>query len=200
MIRVALVDDHPAVLTGLRRFLDPVVDLEILAAAPDAASLARRLDGRRPDVLILDDDPAGGVGLSTCWRAKCRPESPRVLLYTAYATPAFALAARAAQADGVLDKSASAPALARAIRRVADGETVMPPVRREDFERAVARLADDDLPVFAMLLDRTSLADIAESMRLSEREAAHRARRVIERLRPRLDADVQGSISPRRIA
>lgn len=200
MIRVALVDDHPAVLTGLRRFLDPVADLEILAAAPDAASLAQRLDGRRPDVLLLDDDPANGVGLSTCWRAKCRPEPPRVLLYTDYATPAFALAARAAQADGVLDKSAPAPALARTIRRVAEGETVMPPVRREDFERAVARLADDDLPVFAMLLDRTSLADIAESMRLPEREAAHRARRVIERLRPRLGADLQGSISPRRIA
>ena len=196
MIRLALLDDHPAVLTGLQRFLEPVPDVEVLAAAADPEALERLLAGRSPDVLILDYDPLRGGGLSLCWRIKCRPGAPRVLLYTSYSSPALALAARAAQADGVLDKSASAATLAGTIRRLADGESELPPVRRRDFELAVARLADEDLPVFAMLLDGTTLPDIAESMRLPEGEAGHRARRVIERLGP----GVQGSISPRRIA
>ena len=35
MIRLALLDDHPAVLAGLQRLLDPARDMEVLAAAAD---------------------------------------------------------------------------------------------------------------------------------------------------------------------
>lgn len=122
MIRLALLADHPSLPAGLRRFLVADAGLEVLAAAGDPASLARRLDGRRPDVLILDR----GDALALCRRLKARPGAPRVLLYTAHATPALAIAARAAKAEGVVDKCASARELADAIRTVAAGATVFP--------------------------------------------------------------------------
>jgi DNA-binding NarL/FixJ family response regulator len=179
--------------------------MEVLAAAADEVALAHELRGRRPDILIVDYDPARGDALSLCRRVKARPDTPRVLVYTAYAGPALTIAARAAQADGVLDKSESAPALIAAIRRIADGETVMPAVSRTEFEAAVARLDDTDLPVFAMLLDDAPIPAIAEGLQTDEREAARRAQKIVARLRPRLDsgdtlADGHGSISPRRIA
>ena len=107
MIRLALLDDHPAVLTGLRRLLEPAPDMEVLAAAAEPIALARELGGRRPDVVILDYDPARGDALALCRRIKCRREAPGVLIFTAYADDALTIAARAAQADGVLDKSAA---------------------------------------------------------------------------------------------
>jgi DNA-binding NarL/FixJ family response regulator len=187
MIRIALLDDHPAVLVGLQRLLAPAADLEVLAAAADAVTLAHELDGRRPDVLIVDYDPGRGDALALCRRVKARPDTPFVLIYTAYSSPALAVAARAAQADGLVDKSQPAPMLISAIRQVAHGERVIPKVSRGDFEAAVARLDDTDLPIFAMLLDGAPVPAIAEELQTDEREAAHRAQKVVARLRPRLD-------------
>src|SRR5689334_19385097 len=145
MIRVALLDDHRAVLAGLQRLLASAHDIEVLAAAADEVTLARELDGRRPDVLIVDYNPGRGDSLALCRRIKSRPNTPCVLIYSAYGSAALAVAARAAQADGLVDKSEPAAVLVSAIRRIAHGESVFPPVDRDDFEAAVARLDDTDL-------------------------------------------------------
>ena len=186
MIRLGVLDDHPAVLAGFRRLLEPARDIEVLAAARDEVALARELRGRHIDVLVLDYDPGRGDALALCRRVKARPGGPRVLIYTADVSPALTIAARAAQVDGLLDKSAPAAALLDAIRRVADDETVIPAVARADFEAAVTRLDDTDVPIFAMLLDGASLPAIAEGLRSDEREAARRAEHVVGRLRPPL--------------
>jgi DNA-binding NarL/FixJ family response regulator len=198
VIRVALLDDHPVVLTGLQRLLASAHDVDVVAAAGDPASLARALEGRCADIVIADYDPTRNDTLAVCRRVKSRGGAPRVLLYTAYASPALAIAARAAQADGLLDKGEPASALLDAIRRIANGETVIPPVGREAFEAAVSRLDDRDLPLFAMLLDGETVSGIAEALRSDEHDAARRAHRVVQRLRPR-DAHY-GSTSPRLIA
>jgi len=186
MLRVAVLDDHPAVLTGLRRLIDSEPDLVVAAVASSTAELARELDGVRPDVLILDYELPRGDGLSHCAHIKRRPHAPRVIVYSAYAGPALTLAARAAQADGVIDKAAPVPGLVSAIRRVADGEEAMDPIAREVFEAAVARLDDEDLPVLAMLLDREPLDSIADALRADRADVGRRAQRIVGRLRPRL--------------
>jgi DNA-binding NarL/FixJ family response regulator len=137
-------------------------------------------------VLILDHDLVRDDGLAHCRRVKSRPDPPAVIIYSAYAGPALTLAARAAQADGIVDKAAPVPALLAAVRRVADGQEVMAPIPRDIFESAVARLDDDDLPVFAMLLDREPLDSIAEALRTDRADVNRRAQRVVGRLRRRL--------------
>jgi DNA-binding NarL/FixJ family response regulator len=187
VIRVALLDDHPVVLTSLQRLLEPARDVVVLAAAADEVALARALAGRRADVVIMDYDPARGDTLALCRRMKRRHAPPCVLFYTAYASPALAIAARAAQADGLVGKGAPAATLLSAIRRIAEGETVMPDVRPEDFEAALTRVDERDRPIFAMLLEGVGALGIADALRLDERQAARRTERVVERLRPRLD-------------
>ena len=186
MLRVALLDDHPAVLAGLRRLIDSEPDLTVAAAASRAADLARELDGLRPDVLVLDYDLARHDGLSHCRRIKARAQPPAVIIYSAYAGPALTLAARAAQADGVVDKAGPVRTLLTAIRSVANGDAAMAPVPRDAFEAAVAQLDDADLPVFAMLLDREPLDSIAQALRADPADIAWRAQRIVGRLRPRL--------------
>ena len=186
MLRVALLDDHPAVLAGLRRLIDSEPDMRVAAGASTAAGLARELEGLRPDVLILDYDLARDDGLAHCRRIKNRPNPPGVIIYSAHAGPALTLAARAAHADGVIDKAAPVPTLLAAVRRVGNGHEALAPVPREAFEFAVARLDDDDLPVFAMLLDREPIDSIAQALRTDRADVARRAQRIVGRLRPRL--------------
>jgi DNA-binding NarL/FixJ family response regulator len=199
MLRVAILDDHPAVLAGLRRLIDTEPDLSVAAVASSAPDLARQLDGVRPDVVILDYDLARDDGLAHCRRIKSRPNPPAVIIYSAYAGPALTLAARAAQADGVVDKAESVHTLLTAVRRAASGDVMLDSVPREAFEAAVARLDDDDLPVFAMLLDRQGLGSIAEALRIGPAEANRRAQRVVGRLRPRTGRLEENGIKPRRM-
>jgi DNA-binding NarL/FixJ family response regulator len=189
MLRIALLDDHPAVLAGLRRLIDAEPDLTVAAVAATAPELARELDGVRPDVLILDYDLIRDDGLAHCRRIKSRPDPPAVVVYSAYAGPALTLAARAAQADAVVDKAEPVQSLLAAVRLAAGGEVVMGAVPRDAFEAAVGRLQDEDLPVFAMLLDRESYDSIAEALRVDQAEVSRRAQRIVGRLRPRRSAD-----------
>ena len=191
MLRIALLDDHPAVLAGLRRLIDAEPDLSVAAVAANAPELAQALNGLRPDVLILDYDIARDDGLTHCRRIKSRPNPPAVVVYSAYAGPALALAARAAQADAVVDKAEPVQTLLAAVRRAASGDVVIPPVPPDAFQAAVGRLEDDDLPVFAMLLDREPLDSIAEVLRVDPSEVKRRAQRIVGRLRPRRSVSLE---------
>jgi two-component system, NarL family, response regulator DevR len=186
MLRVAILDDHPAVLAGLRRFIDPQPDLTVIAAAATAAELSHQLDGARADVLVLDYDLTRSDGLLHCQRIKRRSQPPGVVIYSAYGGHALVLAARAAGADGVVDKADPVQSLLAAIRRVAAGELAMPAVPLDAYDAAVANLDDEDLPVLAMLLDGAPLDAIAHALRSDRAEASWRARRIVGRLRPGL--------------
>jgi DNA-binding NarL/FixJ family response regulator len=192
LLRIALLDDHPAVLAGLRRLIDAEPDLSIAAVAASSPELARELNGLRPDVLILDYDLIRDDGLAHCRRIKSRPNPPAVVIYSAYGGPALTLAARAAQADAVVDKAEPVQSLLAAVRRAAAGEVVARAVPRDAFEVAVARLEDEDLPVFAMLLDREPYDSIAQALRIDPAEVSWRAQRIVGRLRPRRSIDLDG--------
>jgi len=56
MIRLALLDDHPAVLVGLQRVIEQEPDIVIMGAASTAPGLARQLGNVRADVLVVDHD------------------------------------------------------------------------------------------------------------------------------------------------
>jgi len=186
MLRVAILDDHPAVLAGLRRLIEAEHDMAVVATVATPAELAKQLDGIRVDVLVLDYDLADADGLAYCRRVKSRPRPPRVVIYSADATPALTLAARAAQADGVIGKAEPIPLLLSSIRRVAQGETVMPPMQHEAYEALIARIDDEDLPILAMLLDGESLDAIAATLRVDRTEVGWRAQRMVGRLLRRI--------------
>jgi DNA-binding NarL/FixJ family response regulator len=195
MIHLALLDDHPAVLVGLRRLIEHESDLLIVGAAPSAPELARQIGEQRVDVLVLDHDLARSDGLSHCRRVKDRPNPPGVVIYSAFASQALALAARVAHADAVVDKTEPVSSLLGAIRSVAAGETVLPAIPRDVYKTATSRLADDDLPVLAMLLGGESLPAIAEALRTDRAEVAWRAQRIIGQLRPGAANRANGSLA-----
>jgi DNA-binding NarL/FixJ family response regulator len=184
MIRIAVLDDHPAVLAGLQRLAERAPDLEPVAVVESEAALQQALDRRRADVVVVDYDLARGNGLAVCQQLKERRPAPRVVIYSAYAGPGLGVAARAAGADGLVHKSEPVAALLDAVRHVADGEKVLPDLDPDLRRAAVSRLHEEDVAVAAMLLVNTPHDAIAEALDVERDEVAWRARRIVARMRP----------------
>jgi two-component system, NarL family, response regulator DevR len=184
VILVAVLDDHPAVLAGLRRLIARSPDLEAVAVVETDRELMAALDRSGADVVVVDYDLARGDGLAVCQRLKSRPRPPAVVIYSAYAGPALAVTTRLAQADALVNKSEPVSALLSAVREVAGGRTVLPDIALELRHAVLGRLDDGgDVAIAAMLLAGTSRDDIAEALGLERREVTARSRRIVARLR-----------------
>jgi DNA-binding NarL/FixJ family response regulator len=184
MIRVAVLDDHPAVLAGLQRLVERADDLVPIAAVDNAKALLGALQSRRADVVILDYALASSDGLTLCQQLKERVRPPAVVIYSAYAGPALAVAARVAGADALIDKRAAATDLLQAVRHVAAGDIVMPEVSPELLAAAIERLEPRDVPIAGMLLAGTSHHAIAETLATERHDIVRRIPRIVGRLRP----------------
>jgi DNA-binding NarL/FixJ family response regulator len=183
MIRVLVVDDHPAMQAGLTAVLRAEPGLVPVGAVETEFELWPALTRTRPDVVLLDYHLTSSDGLALCRQVKRTLPPPAVLLFSAYADANLAIAARLAGADGLVNKAAAATELHDAIRTVAKGRPVMPAIDRELLTAAGERLLADDLPILGMALDGTPHVEIAETLRLEPDELGARLDRMIDRLK-----------------
>jgi DNA-binding NarL/FixJ family response regulator len=150
VIRVVVVDDHPALRAGLRTVLDGEPGLVFAGETGDQEGLWPLLARARPDLVLLDYHLRKGDGLQLCYRIKQDALAPRVLVYTAYASRALALPAALARADAVVDKGLPARELFEVIRQVNRGEQMLVPVSRTLLADAHERLEPEDRPLVSM--------------------------------------------------
>ena len=185
MTRVVVIDPQPAVRAGLALMLRAEPGLVPVGSAVGASDGMKLVDRQRPDVVVLDPHLLDGDGLGTCRRLRTLDPAPRVVLYSAGGDPGLPLSARVAGADGLVDKAAPAEELFEAIRLVARGASALPPLDRRQLDAAAHRVEPEDLALLAMLVDRTSPADVAATLRLHPRKLARRIERLLGRLRTR---------------
>jgi DNA-binding NarL/FixJ family response regulator len=183
MIRVAIADDHHAVRLGLHAALRSEPGLVPVGAASDGHGLAPLLRTTDPDVVLLDYHLPDTDGLTLCRRIKAEPPAPAVILYSAFADDSMTVPALVAGADGIVHKGEPARDLFEAIRRVAGGGSVLPPLSPQLLRAAGEALDPEDRPVLAMLVDGTSPADIAATLRIGAGELRDRVTRMLGRLR-----------------
>ena len=188
MIRILIVDDHPAMRAGLTAVLRAEPGFVPLDAAASVSDLWPTLNRTRPDVVVLDYHLPGDDGLVLCRRIKRQLPAPAVLLYSAYADGSLTIPARLAGIDGFVSKAAPASELYDAIRRLARGERVLPPISREMLDGAGNRLGPDELPILGMIIDDTPLLEIASTLAVAPSEVAHRIDRMIKRLKVEIPA------------
>jgi DNA-binding NarL/FixJ family response regulator len=183
VIRIIVVDDHPALRAGLETVLKAEPGIVPVGSADSGLSLWPLLNTTRPDIVLLDYHLPGEDGLTLCRRLKSQALAPKVLLYSAYAGSALAIPALLAGADGVIPKSIPALELFEAIRQVAGGERVIPPVPRELLTDAHRRIEEEDLPILGMALDDTPHGEMAQVLGIDASDLARRIERMIHVLR-----------------
>jgi DNA-binding NarL/FixJ family response regulator len=181
-IRVLVVDDHPAIRAGLDGLLTGERGFDCIATLAETDRLLEAVSEIRPDVVVLDYALGGDDGLTTCFRVKQQNGPPAVVLYSAYVDRVFTVPAAIAQADATVSKNAPVGELLGAICDVAAHAQRRPTLDHELIQAASARLLTDDLPIAAMLLSATPVAEIASIADMSVTEVRRRALRIIGRL------------------
>lgn len=179
MIRLLVVDDHAAVRAGLFGLLRREPGLVPLGAVGSVAEALREARSLEPQVALIDFQLPDGDGLTLCRELKLLPKPPRVVIYSAFARPALAVAAKLAGADGLVDKGVEVDDLFDAIRAVGRGEQALPPLEPEMISRCTTRLDPDDVSIFGMLMSGTSIADTASVLSSDERAVEERLRKML---------------------
>jgi len=187
-IRIALIDDHELMRAGLRRLLEEVEGLQVVAEGAngrEALDLARR---HAPDLLLLDVALPILNGIEACARVLQRAPEVRVLMLSMYANESYALRSLRAGAAGYVLKTASAAELEVAIRAALAGHTyVSPELNSVLLQRHPAgagaepcspleRLTRRQREVLQLIAEGHSTTAIAEMLHLSAKTVeTHRA-------------------------
>jgi len=178
-ITVMLADDHALVRRGFRLILEDDPGIEVVAEAGDgeeAVKLARKL---RPQVIVMDCALPGKNGMEAA--SQIRQELPEtlVLMLSMHSEETWVRRALDAGANGYILKSAVDLDLSGAVRRVAQGETVLDPrIAKKPALKGQRNsgLTDRELEVLKLIVDGKSNKEIASELSLSVNTVAvHRS-------------------------
>lgn len=140
MIRVCLVEDQTLVREGLRKLLDMVDDIEVVAEAIDGEEAVRLIPAHRPNVVLLDMRLPKLSGLDVLRTLGERGELPPTIILTTFDDDYPLLEGVRAGAKGYLLKDVSLDQLTGAIREVASGGTAVRPAITARTAEGLGRL------------------------------------------------------------
>jgi DNA-binding NarL/FixJ family response regulator len=137
-IRVALADDHPIVLAGLRNLIETGSGLELVGESATGQSALKLVRDRLPDVAVIDISMPEINGIALARRLADDCPGVRVIILTLYEERSFLKQALAAGVKGYVLKRSAAENLVSAIRAVKSGALYIDPSFGEDAQDSVA--------------------------------------------------------------
>lgn len=125
MVKVFLVDDHEVVRRGLVDLLGADPELDVVGEAGSVAEAMARVPAARPDVAVLDVRLPDGNGIELCRDLLSRMPDLRCLILTSYTSDEAMLDAILAGASGYVVKDIKGMELARAVKDVGAGRSLL---------------------------------------------------------------------------
>ncbi|GAB3753015.1 response regulator transcription factor [Microlunatus parietis] len=141
-VRVALVDDDPLVITGLRMLLAGDPWIEVVAELNDGEPVPDAVRDHRPDVILMDIRMPGVDGIEAVRRLAALTDPPPVIMLTTFDADQTVLAAIRAGAAGYLVKDAPPEQLVAAVHAAAAGDPVFSPAVLRALVRHTRRPAE----------------------------------------------------------
>jgi two-component system response regulator NreC len=181
-VNVVIADDHGVVRGGLRLLLQQQEDFHVIGEAEDVPSALRLVEGRRPDVLVLDLNMPGPPSIEAIPEIRRRWPATRIVVLTMQDDPAYARAALQAGADAYVLKESAESELVQAVREVARGGTYLNPALGARMARTPAEperpddLTERELEVLRLIALGHTNGEIGGQLYLSVRTVeTHRA-------------------------
>jgi len=199
LIKVLIVDDHALVRMGIRRLLDDVPDIEVVAEAESGEKALVLVKTCKPDVVLLDMKMPGIDGWEVTRRLKKSAPEIKVIAVTALNSEPLPTRILQLGAMGYLTKDSGLDEMAAAIRKVAKGDKYLSAeiaqkmainsleaVEDSPFER----LSEREMQVMLMITRGLTVQDIAERLFLSTKTINGYRYRMFEKLDIKNDVEL----------
>jgi DNA-binding NarL/FixJ family response regulator len=184
-ISVLLVDDHALVRRGFRRMLDDDETLEVVGEASNGAEAVRLAEQLHPQVIVMDCQLPELTGVAATRIILRSHPGTAILMLSMHSEDTLVRQALDAGARGYVLKNANDLDLARAIKNVAAGKSVIDPQlqRTETLkgERDTA-LTTRELEVLQHIVAGKSNKEIASELDLSVNTVSVHRANIMDRL------------------
>lgn len=192
MVKVFLVDDHEVVRRGLVDLLGADPELDVVGEAGSVAEAMARVPAARPDVAVLDVRLPDGNGIELCRALLSRMPDLRCLILTSYTSDEAMLDAILAGASGYVVKDIKGMELARAVKDVGAGRSLldnraaaalMAKLRgAAEKQDPLSGLTDQERTLLGLLSEGLTNKQIADRMFLAEKTVKNYVSRLLAKL------------------
>lgn len=192
MVKVFLVDDHEVVRRGLVDLLGADPELDVVGEAGSVTEAMARVPAARPDVAVLDVRLPDGNGIELCRDLLSRMPDLRCLILTSYTSDEAMLDAILAGASGYVVKDIKGMELARAVKDVGAGRSLldnraaaalMAKLRgAAEKQDPLSGLTDQERTLLGLLSEGLTNKQIADRMFLAEKTVKNYVSRLLAKL------------------
>jgi two-component system, NarL family, invasion response regulator UvrY len=180
-VTVLLVDDHAVVREGYRRLLERSSSIRVIGEAADAQAAYVAFMEQRPQVTVMDIALPGASGIEALRRIRARDNAAKVLMFSMYDDPVFALRALQSGARGYVTKASAPDVLIEAVLAVARGKPFISAEIAQELalrslaptEDPSAQLSPREFEVLRLLVSGMGLRDIARQLGLTPKTVAN---------------------------
>ena len=198
MTRLLLCDDHALFRQGLKSILETEKDFRIIGEAATGREAVRYALHTRPDVILMDIQMPELDGVAATKTILEEQANTKVIILTMYRQDRYVFEAIKAGARGYMLKDADANDLISAIRRVAEGETLlnaeMAASILDEFKKVteelpahpshpISELTEREATILRLLAQGDSNQAIAEALGVSEKTVRNRLSEIFSKLR-----------------
>lgn len=185
--KIYILDDHPIVIEGLKKVIEPQEDMQVVGASEDANAALQQMAKLKPDIVVLDITLKDRSGVDVIKKIRTSLPSTQVLVYSMHDENVYAERCLRAGAMGYLMKSEGAARLLQGIRQIISGSfcfsaNLIGSIVSGGGPRTGSRgepgrlLSDRQLEVFEMVGRGFDSHEIAEKLSLSAKTVdAHKA-------------------------
>jgi NarL family two-component system response regulator LiaR len=172
VIRVAIIDDHAIIRSGLGSFLAGFDDMMLVGEGEDGRDALTICQDCQPHVLLMNITMPGMDGVEVTAAIRAAYPNVRILVMTGAEDDEFGQRALEAGAVGVLTKDLIGQELAEAIRGAHHGistarQPEMMPSFPEHDSRSIYDLKEREREILALLAEGLTNSQMAEHLSLS---------------------------------
>jgi two-component system, NarL family, response regulator len=185
VITVMIVDDHPVVREGLAAIFKSQKDIKVVGEASNGEEACELSDQLLPDVLLLDLRMPKKDGLQVINELSGRRgPKPRIIVMTTYESEEDIRRTLKAGARGFLAKGTAPQQIRDAVRRVAQGESLLPPSIASKLAESMAHpeLSERELQVLQYMASGRSNKEIGQVLYISENTVKAHVKSILAKL------------------
>ena len=175
MTDLLIVDDHEIVRAGIKRLVENMPNLNIVADLGSGEEAYQFLKKNTVDLIIMDVSMPGKGGIETTNQIKKRHPKIKIIMLSMHDNGMIIEKAMKAGADGYILKNDLSDDLLNAVEKVMNNETIISAsVDVNEFKDSLIKdLNNKEFEIFKSLASGEDLLSIAEKLNISYKTAAN---------------------------